>query len=55
MAFPVILFSQMWRAQIEQSLKVMAFWAQFLPHETAREAAAEAESLRATPRKRQRG
>lgn len=52
MMFPVMVASQIWRAQIEQGVRILAWWAQFLPHETARQAADEAEAQRLRPRKR---
>jgi len=37
----------LWQQQLEQSLKVWSMWAQAMPHESARELAAEADAMKA--------
>ena len=49
---PAITFwTRIWQVQIEQTLKFWAAWAQFLPHDSARALAEEAEHMKpAIPR-----
>ncbi|MCW1931622.1 hypothetical protein [Pararhodobacter zhoushanensis] len=49
---PVITFwTQIWQAQVEQSLRLWAAWAQMMPHDSARALAQEAEQMKpAIPR-----
>jgi hypothetical protein len=42
----ITFWSQLWQAQIDQSLKYWALWASNLPRPTAAELSAEAEALR---------
>ena len=40
-------WTRLWQQQIEQGMKFWGLWAQALPHETARDLSAEAESHKA--------
>ncbi len=44
---PIAFWCQLWQAQIEQSLKFWSYWAQFTPHEGARDLSVEANALKA--------
>ncbi len=39
----------MWRKQCDQSMKLWAWWAQFVPHLSSTELAAEAEAMKTAP------
>ncbi len=50
MTYPVAYWCRLWQAQIEHSAAMMAWWAQFVPHETAAQLSAEAEAAHQPPK-----
>ncbi|HPD93453.1 MAG: hypothetical protein H6900_04465 [Rhodobacter sp.] len=42
--YPITALCQMWQTQVEQTLRVWAWWAQFVPQESAAELSADAEA-----------
>ena len=43
---PFHIWYQLWQKQLEQSFRLWGQWAQFVPHESASQLAAEAEALK---------